>query len=174
LEKLRTIILECGLTEELKWRAPCYCYQNRNILIIGELNDYCVLSFFKGSLLADTEGILKKPGENSQVARFVPFTNVREIVKMAPILKAYIYEAIEVERSGMKVKLKKISEHKIPEEFQIFLAKNPTLKSAFTSLTPGRQRSWLIYFSAAKQSKTRESRIEKSVKQILAGKGMND
>jgi uncharacterized protein YdeI (YjbR/CyaY-like superfamily) len=138
------------------------------------LKDYCVLSFFKGSLLADTEGILKKPGENSQVARFVPFTSVREIVKMTPILKAYIYEAIEVERSGMKVKLKKISEHKIPEEFQIFLAKNPTLKSAFTSLTPGKQRSWLIYFSAAKQSKTRESRIEKSVKQILAGKGMND
>jgi uncharacterized protein YdeI (YjbR/CyaY-like superfamily) len=174
LEKLRMIILECELTEELKWGAPCYSYQNSNILIIGELKEYCVLSFFKGVLLADTEGILIKPGENSQAARIIPFTSIREIAKMAPILKAYIYEAIEVERSGLKVKLKKISEHKVPEEFQKFLARNSALKTAFTSLTPGRQRSWLLYFSAPKQSKTRESRIEKSVKQILAGRGMND
>jgi uncharacterized protein YdeI (YjbR/CyaY-like superfamily) len=174
LEKLRTIILECNLSEELKWGVPCYSYQNSNILIIGELKEYCVLSFFKGVLLADTEGILIKPGENTQTVRLIPFTSVREIVKMAPILKAYIYEAIEVERSGLKVKLKKIEEYKVPEEFQKKLNKSPALKTAFTSLTPGRQRGWLLYFSAPKQSITRESRIEKSMKQILKGKGIND
>jgi uncharacterized protein YdeI (YjbR/CyaY-like superfamily) len=143
-------------------------------LIIGELKEYCVLSFFKGVLLADTEGILIKPGENTQTVRLIPFTSVREIVKMAPILKAYIYEAIEVESSGLKVKLKKIEEYKVPEEFQKKLNKSPALKTAFTSLTPGRQRGWLLYFSAPKQSVTRESRIEKSMKQILKGKGIND
>lgn len=174
LEKLRTIILDCELTEESKWGAPCYTYQGRNILIIGELKEYCVLSFFKGALLADVEGILIKPGEQTQSARIIPFTSVKEIVRLAPTLKAYIYEAIEVERGGFQVKLKTIEEYTIPEEFQEKLDKSAPLKTAFTALTPGRQRAWLMYFSAPKQSKTRESRIEKSVKQILAGRGIND
>jgi uncharacterized protein YdeI (YjbR/CyaY-like superfamily) len=174
LETLRMIILDCQLTEELKWGVPCYSFQKTNVVIIGELKDCCVLSFFKGALLEDTEGILSKPGENTQSARIVRFTSFREITALAPILKAYIYEAIEVEKAGLKVRLKKITERPIPEEFNNRLAKRPALKKAFDALTPGRQRAYLEYFSAPKQSKTRVSRIEKWIPQILQGKGIND
>jgi uncharacterized protein YdeI (YjbR/CyaY-like superfamily) len=173
-EKLRTILLDCGLTEELKWWQPCYTYQNSNVAIIGGFKDYCALSFFKGALLKDTHGILIKPGENTQSARYIKFTNVQEIIRMKPILKAYIKEAIEIEKAGLKVNFKKITEHKIPEEFQNKLDKIPALETAFHALTPGRQRAYLLYFSAPKQSSTRESRIEKYMQQILKGKGLND
>jgi uncharacterized protein YdeI (YjbR/CyaY-like superfamily) len=145
LEALRTLILDCGLTEELKWRVPCYTFRNRNIVIIGGLKECCVLSFFNGALLEDTNGILVKPGENSQAARLIRFTHVREIAELAPVLKAYIYEAIEVEQAGLKVDLKKNPEP-IPEELLKKLDENPALKTAFYALTPGRQRSYILYF----------------------------
>jgi len=174
LEKLRVIVLDCGLTEELKWGCPCYSFQESNIVLIHVFKEYCALLFFKGALLNDTNGLLIQQTENVQAARQIRFTNVREIVKMETTLKAYIYEAIEVEKAGLKVKLKKTTEFKIPEEFQKKLDKSPALKTAFNALTPGRQRAYILYFSAAKQSKTRESRVEKSVQQILDGKGLND
>jgi uncharacterized protein YdeI (YjbR/CyaY-like superfamily) len=174
LKKLRMIILDCGLTEELKWGVPCYTFQKSNIVIIGELKDCCVLSFFQGALLLDAADILIQPGENTQTVRLARFTHVREIVEMKAILKSYIYEAIEVEKAGLKVKLKKTSEFEMPEEFQKKINKNTALKTAFVTLTPGRQRAYLLYFSQPKQSKTRESRVEKSAKQILSGKGLND
>jgi uncharacterized protein YdeI (YjbR/CyaY-like superfamily) len=173
-EKLRTIILDTGLAEELKWGCPCYTFQNTNIVLIHGFKEYCALLFFKGALLNDPNGILIQQTKNVQSARQVRFTNVREIVKMEKILKAYIYEAIEVEKAGLKVKLKKTSEYKIPEEFQKKLNKTPALKTAFYALTPGRQRGYIFYFSQPKQSKTRESRIEKSIKQILNGKGLHE
>ncbi len=173
LEALRIIILDCGLAEELKWGVPCYTFRNTNIVIIGGLKDCCVLSFFKGNLLNDSEGILIKPGENTQTVRVIRFTGIREIVKMAPILKSYIYEAVEVEEAGLKIKLKKNPEP-IPEEFQKKLDKNPALRAAFEALTPGRQRAYILYFSAPKQSKTREARVEKHIRQILDGKGFNE
>ena len=171
-EKLRMIILDCGLTEELKWGCPCYTFEKRNIVLIHGFKEYCALLFFKGALLNDANGILIQQTENVQSARQIRFTNVREIVKMERILKAYIYEAIEVEKAGLKVKLKKTSEFKIPEEFQKKLNKIPALKTAFDALTPGRQRAYIFYFSQPKQSKTRESRVEKYMKQILNGKGL--
>jgi uncharacterized protein YdeI (YjbR/CyaY-like superfamily) len=173
LETLRMIILDCGLTEELKWGAPCYSFQHGNVAIIGGLKEYCVLSFFKGALLNDAHGVLVRPGEHSQAARLIPFTDVRTIVRMEPILKTYIYEAIEVERAGLKVHFKKAPEP-IPEEFQKKLDKTPALKKAFYALTPSRQRAYILYFSGAKQSRTRESRVEKCIPQILNGKGMNE
>ncbi len=173
-EKLRMIVLDCGLTEELKWGAPCYTFQKSNIVIMGGFKEYCALSFFKGALLKDVKGILIKPGENTQAARLIRFTNVREIVEMEPILKAYIHEAIEVEKAGLKVDFKKTTEYTIPEEFQNKLDEIPALKTAFEALTPGRQRAYILYFSAPKQAKTRESRVEKYIEQILNGKGMND
>ena len=172
--RLRTIVLGCGLTEELKWGCPCYTFQKTNIVLIHVFKEYCALLFFKGALLHDTEGILVQQTRNVQVARQIRFTGVKEIVQMKSILKAYIFEAIEVEKSGLKPTLKKTAEYAIPEEFQKKLDKTPALKSAFKALTPGRQRGYLLYFSAAKQSKTRMSRIEKSIKQILNGKGLND
>jgi uncharacterized protein YdeI (YjbR/CyaY-like superfamily) len=174
LKALRKILLECGLTEELKWGTPCYSFQGTNVAIIGGLKEYCVLSFFKGVLLHDADGILIKAGENTQAGRLIRFTHVREIVGMEPVLKAYIYEAIEVEKAGLKVKLKNPEEFIIAEEFKDRLKKMPALKAAFEKLTPGRQRAWLLYFSAPKLSKTRETRVEKSIKQILSGKGIND
>jgi len=174
LALLRAIILECGLNEELKWGVPCYSFQKKNIVIIGELKDCCVLSFFKGALLLDANHILNKPGENTQSARTIKFQNVGEIRKIKSILKAYIYEAMEVEKAGLNVRFKKITEYPVPEELQNKLNKNAALKTAFHALTPGRQRAYILYFSAAKQSKTRESRIEKCVKQILNGKGLHD
>jgi uncharacterized protein YdeI (YjbR/CyaY-like superfamily) len=174
LEQLRTIILDCGLTEELKWGVPCYTFQKKNIVLIRVFKKYCALLFFKGALLKDTHGILIQQTKNVQAARQVRFTNVKEIIEMKPTLKAYIYEAIEVEKAGLKVALKKTEEFSIPEEFQKKLNKTPALKKAFYELTPGRQRAYLFYFSQAKQSKTRESRIEKYMQQILEGKGLND
>ena len=173
-EKLRTIVLDCGLTEELKWGCPCYTFQKSNIVLIHVFKEYCALLFFKGALLNDANGILIQQTKNVQAARQIRFTNVREIVKMKPILKAYIYEAIEVEKAGLKVNFKKTTEFKIPEEFQNKLDKIPALKTAFDALTPGRQRAYILYFSAPKQSKTRESRVEKYMQQILNGKGLND
>lgn len=174
LEQLRTIVLDCGLNEELKWGVPCYTFQKRNIVLIHIFKEYCALLFFKGSLLNDTNGILIQQTENVQVARQIRFTNVREITKMATTLKAYIYEAIEVEKAGLKGNFKKSSEFIIPEEFQKKLNKSAALKTAFNALTPGRQRAYILYFSAPKQSKTREARVEKCKQQILNGKGLND
>jgi len=169
MKKLRRISLDCGLTEELKWGKPCYTFQKSNIVIIQGFKEFCALLFCKGALLNDPTGILKKFGW--QAARRIPFTNVREIVEMEPILKAYIHEAKE--KAGLKVNLKKNPEP-IPEELQNKLAEIPALKAAFDALTPGRQRGYILYFSAAKQSKTRESRVERCMRQILNGKGLND
>ena len=174
LVKLRTIVLDCGLTEELKWGVPCYTFLKRNIVLIHDFKDYCALLFFKGALLQDADGILIRQSKNVQAGRQVRFTLAREIAKLKPVLKAYIYEAMEVEKAGLKVKYKKTEEFSMPKEFQIKLNKTPALKTAFKALTPGRQRGYLLYFSGAKQSETRESRIEKSMKQILQGKGLND
>jgi uncharacterized protein YdeI (YjbR/CyaY-like superfamily) len=174
LEKLRVIVLDCGLTEELKWGVPCYSFQKSNIVLMHVFKEYCALLFFKGALLKDNSGILVQQTKNVQAARQIRFIHVREIVKMTPILKTYIYEAIEVEEAGLKVTLKKTAEFKIPEEFQKKLGTTPALKKAFHALTPGRQRAYLLHFSAPKQSKTRESRIEKATQQILDGKGLNE
>jgi uncharacterized protein YdeI (YjbR/CyaY-like superfamily) len=174
LEQLRNIILDCGLTEELKWSVPVYTFQKKNIVGINGLKEYCALAFFKGVLLHDANGILIKPGKNTQVGRWIKFTNVGEIVQMKTILKAYIHEAIEVEKAGLKVISKKTSEYCIPEEFQYKLNKIPELKSAFNELTPRRKRAYILYFSAPKQSKTRVARIEKYMQLILNGKGLND
>lgn len=174
LEKLRMIIPECGLTEELKWGVPCYTYQNRNIALIHVFKDYCAVLFFKGALLNDANGILVQQTQNVQSARQIRFTSVREIVEREPVLKAYIYEAIEVEKAGLEVSFKKTTEFTIPEEFQSKLKENSDLKTAFEALTPGRQRAYLLHFSSPKQSKTRESRVGKYMQQILDGKGLND
>ena len=173
-EKLRMIILDCGLIEELKWGCPCYTFENTNIVLIHGFKEYCALLFFKGALLNDPNDILIQQTKNVQSARQIRFTNIKEIVKMEKILKAYVYEAIEVERAGLKVKLKKTSDYKIPEEFQKKLDKNKALKTAFEKLTPGRQRAYIFYFSQAKQAKTREERVEKYIKQILNGKGLDE
>ena len=174
IETLRTIVLDCGLSEELKWGCPCYTYEKRNIVLIHVFKEYCDYLFFKGALLKDEKGILVQQTENVQAGRQVRFTGVKEIVKLKPVLKAYIYEAIEVEKAGLKVPLKKTTEYTMPEELEKKLAKSKALKTAFYELTPGRQRGYLLHFSQPKQSKTREARIEKSVKQILKGKGLND
>jgi uncharacterized protein YdeI (YjbR/CyaY-like superfamily) len=173
-EKLRMIILDCQLTEELKWGVPCYTFQKRNIVLIHGFKEYCALLFFKGALLHDANGILIQQTENVQAGRQIRFTNVREIVAMETILKAYIYEAIEVEKAGLEVNFKKNTEFIIPEEFQNKFDEIPALKTAFEALTPGRQRAYILYFSEPKQSKTRESRVEKCMQQILNGKGLND
>jgi uncharacterized protein YdeI (YjbR/CyaY-like superfamily) len=173
-EKLRMIILDCGLTEELKWGCPCYTFENTNIVLIHGFKEYCALLFFKGALLNDPNGILIQQTNNVQSARQIRFTNSREIMKMEKILKAYVYEAIEVERAGLNVKLKKTSDFKIPGEFQKQLDKKPALKKSFEALTPGRQRAYIFHFSQPKLSKTRESRVEKYLKQILKGKGLDD
>jgi uncharacterized protein YdeI (YjbR/CyaY-like superfamily) len=174
LEKLRTIILGSELTEELKWGTPCYTFQNRNVVLLHGFKEYCALLFFKGALLKDPDGILIRQTQNVQSARQIRFTSVREIVKLKTTLKAYLKEAVEVEKAGLKVNFKDTSEFTVPEEFQKRLDKSATLKKAFRALTPGRQRAYLLYFSTPKQSKTRESRIEKSTPQILAGKGLDD
>ena len=173
-KKLRMIILDCGLTEELKWGCPCYTFQKSNVVLIHGFKEYCALLFMKGALLQDANGILIQQTENVQSARQIRFTNVQEIVEMEPILKAYIDEAIEVEKAGLEVEFKKTTEFTVPEEFINKLEEVPGLQDAFEALTPGRQRAYLLHFSAAKQSKTRESRIEKWLPQILNGKGLND
>ena len=174
IKKLRTIVLDCDLIEELKWGCPCYTFEKSNIVLIHVFKEYCALLFFKGALLKDKKSILIQQTENVQAARQIRFTNVQEIVKMEKTVKAYIYEAIEVEEAGLKVPLKKATEFAIPEEFQNKLDKNRALKTAFYALTPGRQRGYLLYFSSAKQSKTREQRVEKYTQQILEGKGLED
>jgi uncharacterized protein YdeI (YjbR/CyaY-like superfamily) len=174
LEKLRKIMLECQLTEELKWGKPCYTFQKSNLVVVLPLKAHCALLFCNGALLKDANGILIKPGENTQAARQLRFTNVREIVEMEPVLKAYLYEAMEVEKAGLQVNFKEITELRLPAELQNKLEEAPALKTAFAALTPGRQRGYILYFSAAKQSKTRELRVEKCRQQILNGKGLND
>jgi len=173
-EKLRRIVLDCELTEELRWGKPCYAFQGSNIVLIHGFKDYCALLFMKGALLKDPGGILVQQTENVQAARQVRFASVREIAELAPVLKAYIKEAIEVEKAGLDVEYKKTSEFKMPEEFRNKLDGNPALKTAFEKLTPGRQRGYLLYFSGAKQSKTREARVEKCMPRILKGKGLDD
>ncbi|KQL45067.1 hypothetical protein AN963_27545 [Brevibacillus choshinensis] len=173
-EKLRNIVLDCELTEEFKWMHPCYTFEKKNIVLIHGFKEYCALLFHKGALLQDAHGILIQQTENVQAARQIRFTNVQEIVEMETILKAYIYEAIEVEKAGLEVNFKKTTEFIIPEEFQNKFDEIPALKTAFEALTPGRQRAYIHYFSEPKQSKTRESRVEKCMQQILNGKGLND
>ena len=173
-EKLREIILDCGLTEDLKWGQPCYSFEKKNVVLMHGFKEYCALLFHKGALLSDPEGILIQQTENVQAARQIRFTNLREIFDLETVLKDYIREAIEVEKAGLKVKLKKTAEFKVPEEFQKQLDKSAALKKAFNALTPGRQRAYLLHFSQPKQSKTRVSRVEKFVPQILKGKGLND
>jgi Uncharacterized protein conserved in bacteria len=174
IRKLRSIILDCGLTETLKWGCPCYTYQNKNVVLIHVFKEYCAILFFKGALLSDTHGLLIQQSENVQAARQLRFTNLKQVNSQEAIIKAYVYEAIEVEKAGLQVKMKTTSDFKVPEEFQQKLDKMPALKKAFEALTPGRQRGYLFYFSQAKQSKTREARVEKYIKQILAGKGLDD
>lgn len=172
--KLRSIFFDCQLTEELKWGTPCYMFEENNIALLIGFKEYCGLSFFKGSLLKDTNNILVKPGENTQSARIIRFTSLQEINEMELILKEYIYQAIEIEKAGLKVNFKKATEFTVPEELQNKFDENHDFKTAFYALTPGRQKAYLIHFSDPKQSKTRESRIEKSMKLILDGKGLKD
>ena len=172
--QLRKIILGCKLEEAVKWGQLCYVYEQKNIVLIHGFKEYCAVLFFKGALLKDPENILIQQTANVQAARQVRFTNVRDIVKIAPVLKAYIEQAIEVEKTGLKVVMKKTEDFKIPEELQLVFSKNKALKKAFEALTPGRQRAYIFHFSQPKQSKTRESRIEKCVPQILEGKGLTD
>ncbi len=173
LKALRMICLDCNLVEEFKWSIPVYTFHKKNIVGINRLKESVVLAFFKGALLSDEDGILLQPGK-VQAARWVKFKSIKEIIKLEPILKAYIFEAIEVEKAGLKVIKKKTSDYPMPEEFQNKLNEIPALKKAFYALTPGRQRAYILYFSQAKQSKTREARVEKYVQQILKGKGLND
>lgn len=174
LAKLRAIVLDCGLTEVLKWGHPVYTYEKSNVVMIGAFTDNCVLSFFKGALLYDEAGILSRPGENTQSGRVIRFAGVREIEALEPLLKAYIFEAAEVEKEGLKAHFKKTEEYAVPEEFQRKLDENPALKAAFQALTPGRQRGYLLHFSVPKQSKTREARIEKCLPLIFRGKGLHE
>jgi uncharacterized protein YdeI (YjbR/CyaY-like superfamily) len=172
--QLRKLILDCGLAEELKWGVPCYTVDGKNIILIHGFKEYCAVLFFKGALLQDAESILIQQTENVQSPRQVRFTNIKEIVKLASVLKAYIYEAIEVEKAGLKVALKKTSEYTVPAEFQEILDHDPALKKAFKALTPGRQRAYLFYFSQAKRSETRAARVKKYIPHILQGKGIDD
>lgn len=174
LEQLRKIVLSCQLTEELKWKQPCYMFQKSNIVIISGFKEYCAISFFKGALLNDTNSILKKPGENTQAARIIRFTSIEEIREMETIIKTYIYEAIEVEKAGLKVDFKESKTLDFPAELQQKLNEIPYFKTAFESLTPGKQRAYNLYFSSPKQSKTRLTRIEKYTQKILDGKGFYD
>jgi uncharacterized protein YdeI (YjbR/CyaY-like superfamily) len=173
-KKLRAIILDCGLTEELKWGTPCYTFQKSNIVLIHGFKEYCALLFFKGALLKDPKSILIQQTENVQAARQIRFTTVRDIVDLESILKAYVKQAIDVQKAGLKVSYKKTSDFKIPPEFQAKLDEIPALKAAFEALTPGRQRGYLFYFSSAKQSQTRKARVEKFMQQILDAKGLDD
>jgi uncharacterized protein YdeI (YjbR/CyaY-like superfamily) len=173
-KRLRAILLDSELTEEFKWGGPCYTFQGKNVVIINGLKESCALAFFKGALLKDVHGVLTRPGQHTQSARWLKFISVREIGEMKSLLKAYIREAIEVERSGLKLKLRKTSDLKVPEELQIMLDEFPDFKAAFSGLTPGRQRAYIYHFSAPKQSKTRESRVQKYMPHILKGKGLLD
>jgi len=174
LRYLRKLVLDCGLTEELKWKVPCYTHNGRTILMVVAFKESATLSFFKGALLKDEHGILEKPGKNSQAGRVVRFTQVEEIAALEDVLKAYIFEAIEADEKGLKVNFKNISEYDVPEEFQERLDTDTDLKEAFEALTPGRQKGYLLYFAGAKQAKTRASRVEKYIPKILKGLGFHD
>lgn len=171
---LRAIAGDCGLTEELKWRQPCYTFEGHNVVIIGAFKNFCVLSFFKGALLKDPKGILEQVGENTQSGRTIRITSVDQIEKLKPSIKSLIKEAINVEKAGLKVEFKKITERPLPEELEAKFKESPALKKAFNALTPGRQREYLLHFSSAKQSATRTARIEKCTPKILKGEGFND
>jgi uncharacterized protein YdeI (YjbR/CyaY-like superfamily) len=173
-KKLRAILLDSDLTEDFKWSQPCYTFEGKNVVVVGGLKESCALAFFKGALLKDVHGVLTRPGQHSQSTRWFKFASVREIAEMKSVLNAYIREAIQVEKSGLKVKLKKTSDLKIPEEFQLMLDEFPEFKAAFEALTPGRQRAYIYHFSAPKQSKTREARVLKFMPHILKGKGLLD
>jgi uncharacterized protein YdeI (YjbR/CyaY-like superfamily) len=172
--ELRKIVLDCDLTEEMKWGWPCFTLEKKNVVLTHGFKEYCALMFFKGALLKDAKGILVQPSENMQATRQIRFTSVQEIVKMKPIVKAYVQEAIAAEKAGLKVKFKKTADFKVAEEFQTKMDKIPALKTAFHALTPGRQRGYLLHFAAAKQSETRAARVEKWMPHILKGKGLND
>ncbi|MFT3845647.1 MAG: DUF1801 domain-containing protein [Lacibacter sp.] len=174
LKKLRAIVLDCGLTETAKWGVPCYTFQNKNIVIVSAFKEYCAISFFKGALLSDTDNLLSKPGENTQSGRLIRFTGTGQIAELEATLKAYIFEAIEVEKAGVKINFATNSDLNPPSELQKKMDENPALRTAFYLLTPGRQRGYILFFSAPKQSKTREQRIEKYLQRILNGKGLND
>jgi len=174
LKKLRAILLDSELTEDFKWHEPCYTFQGKNVIVINGLKESCALAFFKGALLKDIHGVLTRPGQHTQSARWFKFASVREIAEMKSVLKAYIREAIEVEKSGLKLKLRRTSDLKFPGELQIMLDEFPDFKAAFEALTPGRQRAYIFHISGAKQSKTRESRVQKCMPQILMGKGLLD
>ena len=174
LEQLRMIVLDCGLIEELKWGVPCYTYQKKNIVLIHVFKEYCALLFHKGALLKDPKGILIQQTENVQAARQIRFTNTGEVIKLGHTLKAYIKQAIEVEKAGLKIPMKEATDFEMVEEFKVKLKELPALKTAFHALTPGRQRGYLLHFSAPKQSKTRESRVEQCIPLILSGRGLND
>ena len=174
MKLLREICLDCGLTEEFKWMHPCYTFQGKNVVLIHDFKEYCALLFHKGVLLKDSNNILIQQTKNVQSARQIRFTSLQEIIDLKPTIKAYIFEAIEVEKAGLEVPMKKTSEFKMPDEFKVALDKDPDLKAAFQGLTPGRQRGYLLYFSQAKQSTTRTSRVEKYRPKILLGKGLND
>lgn len=172
--ELRRIILDCQLVEELKWKHPCYTFNGGNVILLGGFKEYCVISFIKGTLLKDENGILTQQGENNQSVRVVKFTSVKEILELEPILKSYIYEAIEVEKAGLKVAYKKVDDFDVPEELQAKFKSDKEYKEAFEALTPGRQKGFLLHFSGAKQSATRVSRIEASIERVFKGKGIND
>ena len=174
LIKLRAIIVDCGLEEEYKWRLPCYTDRKKNIVILQNFKEYCAIGFFKGVLLKDSKKILSKPGENTQEGRYISFTNLLQIEKLEQSVKDYIFEAVEIERARLIVKLKKTSDYAVPEELEIKFENDPDFKTAFKNLTPGRQRGYLLNFSQPKQSSTRTARIEKSVNRIMAGKGFHD
>jgi uncharacterized protein YdeI (YjbR/CyaY-like superfamily) len=174
LQELRRIILDSPLVEEIKWRVPVYTLEEKNIIFLGRFKESCVISFVKGALMKDAKGLLVKPGENTQSTRFIRFTDIETIRTLEPVLKAYIAEAITIEKSGLKVQFKKTSDFAVPQEFQDKLKEMPALKMAFKSLTPGRQRAYLLHFASAKQSKTRASRVEKCIPHILNGKGIDD
>ena len=173
-EKLRMICLDCGLTEELKWGQPCYTFEDKNIVLIHGFKEYCALLLFKGALLNDPNGILIQQTDNVQSPRQIRFTSAKEIVQLEPVLKAYIHNAIDVEKAGLKVELKKTTDFAVPEEFKTKLDSSPVLRAAFEALTPGRQRNYLFHFSKAKLSKTREERVQKAIPLILSGKGLDD
>ena len=174
IEQLRAIVLDCGLVEELKWGVPCYTYKKSNIIMLGTFKDFCIISFLKGVLLNDAEGILSQQGENTQSSRVIKFTDAKDIVKLKSTIKVYIFEAIEIENAGLKVELKKTEDYAMPEELTATLKKDAKLKKAFENLTPGRKRGYLLHFSGSKQSQTRQSRIDACTPRILKGKGIHD
>ena len=174
IEKMRDMALDCSLTEELKWGVPCYTIGKSNIVLIHTFKDYCAFLFFKGALMKDVKGLLVQQTENVQAARQLRFSSMQDLIELESVIKAYILEAIDIEKSGLKVEMKKPTEFKVAEEFQSKLDVMPALKTAFEALSPGRQRGYLLHFSAPKQSKTREARVEKYIPQILSGKGLDD